>query len=68
MSSLALFGLLLLVGVSNALTDLLQWLMTPYGFVSVFIALNMGFCLFTHFCPPSSFVRRFCAGVECTVG
>ncbi len=68
MSSLALFGLLLLVGLSNALTDLLQWLMTPYGFVSVFIALSTGFCVFTYFCPAISIVRKLCAGVGCAAG
>ncbi len=65
MSYLALFGLMLLVGVSNVLTDLLQWLMSPYGLVSLFISLNVGFCVFTHFCPPTTIVRKFCTGVGC---
>ncbi len=68
MSYLALFGLMLLVGVSNVLTDLLRWLLSPYGLVSIFIALNVGICLFTHFCPPASIIRRLCAGVGCMAG
>jgi hypothetical protein len=68
MNSLALFGLMLLVGASNLLTDFLQWVMSPYGLVSVFIAFNMGFCVFTHFCPPTSIVRKLCAGIGCAVG
>ncbi len=71
MSYFALLGLVVLVGLSNAVTGLLQWLASPYGLVgifSVFILGNLSVCAFRASCPPVAFMRKLCARAGCTFG
>jgi hypothetical protein len=56
-----LLGLVILTGLLNLMTGLLQWLVSPSGLVSVFILANLSLCVFTASCPPVAIVRRLCA-------
>lgn len=74
MSYFVLLGLVVLIGLMNLMTGLLQWLLSPYGVVSVFsifsifILGNLSVCAFTASCPPVAFMRRLCARAGCTFG
>lgn len=65
MSSLALLGLVIVIGLLNLVTGLLQWLASPFGLASAFIAANLGFCAFHGSCPPAAFVRNLCTRAGC---
>jgi len=68
MTYLFLLGLIVLIGLLNLMTGLLQWLLSPYGLVSVFILGNLSLCAFTASCPPVALVRKLCARAGCTFG
>lgn len=65
MSTLVLFGLILLIGFLNLMTGLMHWLITPYGLTSTFLAANLLLCAFTSFCPPARIMRNLCARAGC---
>jgi hypothetical protein len=68
MSYVVLLGLIVLIGLMNLMTGLLQWLVSPYGLVSVFILGNLSLCALTASCPPAALMRRLCARAGCTFG
>ena len=68
MSYLFLLGLIVLIGVTNLLAGLLQWLATPYGLAGAFLLANLSFCAVRASCPPVAFMRRLCARAGCTLG
>jgi uncharacterized protein (DUF2062 family) len=65
MDYLLLYALLILIAVFNVFVPVLQWTMSLAGLLSIIIVVNLAACLLTHFCPPISMTRRFCASLGC---
>jgi len=60
MSYVVLLGLILLVGLSNLLSPLVSWLLSPLGVVSALLVANLTFCAVTASCPPAALMRKVC--------
>ena len=65
MSYLALLGLIVLIGLLNLATSLLQWLASSYGLLGGFILVNLLLCAFAPVCPPTALMRSLCTKAGC---
>jgi hypothetical protein len=65
MAYLALMGLVALISVLNLATGFVEWLVSPYGLASAFIAANLGLCAFASSCPPVALLSKLCASAGC---
>ena len=65
MTYLALMGSVVLIGMLNLAAGFVEWLVSPYGLATAFIAANLGLCTFATSCPPVALLSKLCASAGC---